>query len=145
MAAAVALAIPAATLASGGSAGDQQYSDPFAGTAPASTHSSTATHAASGTTTNRAASATSTQAASPSTTSTAAPSSPASPTSQPSSSVGGGPSQVSSAAPASTGGHGDLPYTGYDGWAAALAGFTLVAGGVALRLLWRWPRGRRTP
>ena len=62
---ALALAIPAVTLASGGgSAGDQQYTDPFAGTAPGKSKPKTTT---TGTPTTSSQPAATTPAATPTT------------------------------------------------------------------------------
>jgi LPXTG-motif cell wall-anchored protein len=113
---ALALAVPAVTVASGGgSAGDQQYTDPFSGTTTSSPATSTApptTSAATHTTTGSVATTTpvaSTQTASDPTTPTATIA-----------------SSTSSTA-------GQLPHTGYDSRLAAALGFALVGGGLALR------------
>ncbi len=117
---ALAMAVPAATLASGGggSAGDQQYTDPFAGTSnPSGTHT-TKTHPATkpapaATAPAPAASAPAASTPAPATTAPAA--SPATTTT------------ASTARPTT------LPFTGYDSWLAAGLGAALVAGGALLR------------
>lgn len=115
---AIMLAVPAVTLASGGgSAGDQQYTDPFAGTP-----TSTATHTAAPPTTTTAAPAAATTPASSPTTLSAAPTSTLGST-MPS----GSTSSTSAAA------QPQLAYTGYDAWMAAGFGLVLVAGGLVLR------------
>jgi LPXTG-motif cell wall-anchored protein len=103
---AIALALPAATLAAGGgSAADNQYSDPFASTAPAA--GQTATHA---------------------TTTTAAAATPAVTTAATTSAL------TATAAPARLSRSSrSLPYTGFDGLLAAVVGAAMMAGGVALR------------
>jgi predicted flap endonuclease-1-like 5' DNA nuclease len=102
LAATLALAFPAAALA-GGSAGDNQYSDPFGNTQP-----SQAPPAVTNTT----------PAATPPATSTSAPAA------APSSS-----SRASTTAEAS----GQLPRTGLDLRLVGGIGIVLVAGGIALR------------
>ncbi|MHB1568901.1 MAG: hypothetical protein ACYC0H_06825 [Solirubrobacteraceae bacterium] len=120
-AAALALSVPAATLAAGGgSAGDQQYTDPFAGTSPTTSTHATTTHT---TTAAQSTAQTSSSAAAPPVTSTA--------TAAPQTSTAASPS--SSTQPTATIAHGQLPYTGYDSWLAGACGFTLVAAGVGLR------------
>jgi hypothetical protein len=118
--AALGLAVPAATLASGGggSAGDQQYTDPFAGSSnPAST---TSTH----TTTRPAPAPTTTPATTPAPPATStAPAPPAAPTA----------STGTSAATATTARPTTLPFTGYDSWLAGGLGVAMVGGGVLLR------------
>jgi eukaryotic-like serine/threonine-protein kinase len=108
------LSIPAVTLAAGGggSAGDQQYTDPFAGssTPTTATHTSTATQ-------------TVTQQP---TTSTPPPSTVAQTTGTLATTD---PMTTPTATTAST----ELPYTGYDSWLAGAVGFALVGGGLALR------------
>jgi LPXTG-motif cell wall-anchored protein len=122
---ALALAAPAVTLASGGggSAGDQQYTDPFAGTAPGKSKPKTTTTSTPTTSSQPATTtpATTTPAAAPTTTatpvaSTATSSDPTTPT--------------ATIASTTT---GELPHTGYDGWLAATLGFVLVGGGLVLR------------
>ncbi|MGH2875836.1 MAG: LPXTG cell wall anchor domain-containing protein [Solirubrobacteraceae bacterium] len=114
---ALALAIPAVTLAAGGgSAGDQQYTDPFAGT-PKTTSTATQTQTAPST--------------SPAPTTTAAPST--SPTPTTSAPVPSSTAAPSAADPTATTALNQLPYTGYSGWLAAAFGFALVAAGVIVR------------
>jgi LPXTG-motif cell wall-anchored protein len=119
---ALALAVPAVTLASGGgSAGDQQYTDPFAGT-PAPGKSKTTSTTSAPTTTSAPPSSTAPPAVAPSTTSatpvasTQTSSDPTTPTATIASSTAG-----------------QLPRTGYDSWLAGVAGFALMGGGLALR------------
>jgi LPXTG-motif cell wall-anchored protein len=116
---ALALAVPAVTVASGGgSAGDQQYTDPFAGT-PAPSKSKPKTTATTP----------------PPTTSTA-PAAPAPTTTQQATAVAGTstasdpttPTATIASSTAST-----LPHTGYDGALAAALGFVLMGGGLVLR------------
>lgn len=117
------LAIPAVTLASGGggSAGDQQYTDPFAGTKPpASTTRTTATSAPT---------STSAPATTVAPTSTTAPA-PA-PVTTTTTSAAADPATTPTATTALTG--SQLPYTGYDGWLAAGFGLVMVAAGLGLR------------
>jgi hypothetical protein len=116
----LALAVPAVTLASGGgSAGDQQYTDPFAGTAPGKSKSKT-------TSTQTTSTAPATQ---PSTT-PPAPTTSATPVA--STSTASDPTTTPTATIA-TSTTGELPRTGYDGWLAAGLGFVLVSGGLGLR------------
>ena len=120
---ALALAIPAVTLASGGgSAGDQQYTDPFAGTAPGKSKPKTTTTSTPTTSSQPAAT---TPAATPTTSatpvaSTSTSSDPTTPT-----------ATIASTTSSTT--TGELPHTGYDGWLAATLGFVLVGGGLGLR------------
>lgn len=115
---ALALAVPAATLAAGGggSAGDNQYTDPFA-----NSHSAT-----SATATSPAPATTSSSPATVAPTTTSAPPAPT-PT-------------VSTPAPTATLATGTagatprtLPYTGFDGLLAGALGVGLITGGAALR------------
>ena len=117
---ALALAIPAVTLASGGggSAGDQQYTDPFAGTAPGKSKPKTTTTSAPTTSSQPAAT---TPAATPTTSAT--PVAGTSTSSDPT-------TPTATIASTTT---GELPHTGYDGWLAATLGFVLVGGGLGLR------------
>jgi hypothetical protein len=121
---ALALAAPAVTLAGGGggSAGDQQYTDPFAGTAPGKSKPKTTATTPPATSTQPA--STSPPAASPTPTTSATPVAGTSTASDPT---------TPTATIASTSTTGELPHTGYDGWLAAALGFTLVAGGLGLR------------
>jgi LPXTG-motif cell wall-anchored protein len=110
---AIGLAAPAVTVAAGGgSAGDQQYTDPFA----ASTKTSTSTPAPPPATTSAPVATTPAPAAAPATATT--------PT-----------ATIASPTPttAATSSHGSLPYTGYDSWVAGAVGAVLVAGGLGLR------------
>ena len=117
---ALALAVPAVALAGGGgSAGDQQYTDPFAGTSPGKSKPKTTTTSAP---TTSSAPATSTPPPTPTTSvtpvaSTSTASDPTTPT--------------ATIASTTT---GELPRTGYDGWLAAGLGFALVGGGLGLRV-----------
>jgi LPXTG-motif cell wall-anchored protein len=114
---ALALSIPAATLASGGgSAGDQQYTDPFAGssTPTASTH--TTTHA---------------QTTTPPPTTSAAPPATVTPTTV--STATGTLNADPSGMPTATAAGSQLPYTGYDSWLAGGFGFAMVSAGLVLR------------
>jgi hypothetical protein len=120
---ALALAIPAVTLASGGgSAGDQQYTDPFAGTAPAKSKPKTTTTASTPATSTQP---TSTQPAS----ATAPPTTSATPVA--STSASSDPTTPTATIASTT--TGELPHTGYDGWLAAALGFVLVGGGLGVR------------
>jgi LPXTG-motif cell wall-anchored protein len=116
---ALALAVPAVTLAGGGgSAGDQQYTDPFAGTSPGKSKAKT--------TTTR----TPTTSTQPATTSPAAtPTTSATPVA--STSTSSDPTTPTATIAATT--TGQLPHTGYDGWLAAALGFVMVGGGLGLR------------
>jgi hypothetical protein len=125
----VALAVPAASLA-GGSAGDQQYTDPFAGGSGGS-----GSHTA-GTTTSSPAPAQTTSSPAPPTT-VAASTNSADPTTAAAVSTTAGEPTATMASGSST----ELPHTGYDAWTAVGFGLTLVAGGAALR--WQL-RTRRT-
>jgi hypothetical protein len=129
MLALVALAVPAVSVA-GGSAGDQQYTDPFGGGSGSQTAPATTTAAASATRT--AAPQTQTQTAP---VQTSAPSTVASQTAATPSTTAGEP--TATMATSST----TLPYTGYDAWTAIGFGLTLVAGGAVIR--WRL-HARRT-
>jgi len=131
----VALAVPAASLA-GGSAGDQQYTDPFAGGSGGSgSHTAGTTTSSPATTTSSPAPAQTTSSAAPST--TPAASSSADPTTAAAIPTTAGEPTATMAGGSST----TLPYTGYDAWTAVGFGLTLVAGGAALR--WHL-RTRRT-
>ena len=130
----MALAVPAVSLA-GGSAGDQQYTDPFAGSGGSGSHTAGTTTSSPATTTSSPAPAQTTHSAAPSTT-PAAPSS-ADPTTAAAVPTTAGEPTATMAGGSST----TLPYTGYDAWTAVGFGLTLVAGGAALR--WHL-RTRRT-
>ncbi len=126
------LSAPAVALAQGGSAGDQQYTDPLAGT---TTGSHTSTQPAS-----------TTPASSPTTSSTPATPTPASST--PATTTPAPSGQATTAAPATsdsaaptattassgTGSQKTLPFTGIDLWAVAGIGLSLTASGLLIRL-----------
>lgn len=116
---ALALAAPAVTLAAGGggSAGDQQYTDPFGGT-------STPTKSAPKTTATAPPPATSTAPAATAPTTTATPVASTQTASDP----------TTPTATIASSNAGTLPRTGYDGWLAAALGFGLVGGGLVLRV-----------
>jgi LPXTG-motif cell wall-anchored protein len=117
---ALALSVPAVTLASGGgSAGDQQYTDPFGGTsAPKKGPSKPATTSTPATTTTSSPAAT-TPPPAPAATSPAAAADPTTATSDPTT-------------PTATTAN-ELPHTGYDSWMAGALGMALVGGGMLLR------------
>jgi hypothetical protein len=119
----IALTVPAVSLA-GGSAGDQQYTDPFSGgSGGASTHTAaTTTSSAPATTTSSPAPAASSPVA-------ATPTTSADP-----STVAAATTASDSAATMATSSP-TLPYTGYDAWTAVGFGLTLLAGGTVIR--WR--------
>jgi len=120
-------AVPAATLAAGGgSAGDQQYTDPFGGSGGGKATKTTATSTATAPAPAPApAPAATTPPATTPTTSTPAPTG---------SGTTGTPTAVA-ATSAKTGKTGKtLPFTGYDGRLAALLGAGLVLGGAGLRI-----------
>jgi LPXTG-motif cell wall-anchored protein len=118
----VGLAVPALSLA-GGSAGDQQYTDPFGG--------ASGSHSASATTTTPA---TTTASATP--TSTASPE-PSTGSADPTTAAGSSSGELATTAGEPTAtiatSTPTLPYTGYDAWTAVGFGITLVAGGLILR------------
>jgi LPXTG-motif cell wall-anchored protein len=117
----LALAVPAVTLAGGGgSAGDQQYTDPFAGTAPGKSKPKTTTTAP--TTAPQSATAPATTTPPPTSATPVASTSGASDPTTPTATIA-----------SATGTAGELPHTGYDGWLAAALGFALVGGGLGLR------------
>lgn len=124
LAGAVALSIPAATLASGGgSAGDQQYTDPFAGT-------STPTRTSHPPTTVTSPPASPTTTAAPTITVAPTPT----PTPSPATATATGtPTSDPSPTPTATTAANQLPYTGYDSGLAGALGLALVGGGLALR------------
>lgn len=123
----LALAVPAVSLA-GGSAGDQQYTDPFAGGSGSSgSHTAGTTTSAPAQTTSSPAPAQTTPSAAPSTTPAASTS--ADPTTAAAVPTTAGEPTATMAGGSST----TLPYTGYDAWTAVGFGVTLVAGGAALR------------
>jgi LPXTG-motif cell wall-anchored protein len=116
--AALAFAVPAVTLASGGgSAGDQQYTDPFGG--------SSSPGKSKPKTTSTSAPSTSTQPAT-----TAPPATSTTPVAD--TSTASDPTTTPTATIASTT-TSQLPHTGYDSWLAAGLGFALVGGGLGLR------------
>jgi LPXTG-motif cell wall-anchored protein len=118
---ALALAVPAVTIADGGggSAGDQQYTDPFGGT-------STPTPSKPKTTATTPPQTTSTAAAPPTTSAT-----PVASTQTATTQTSSDPTTPTATIASST--TGTLPRTGYDSWLAAGLGFVLVGGGLALR------------
>ncbi len=125
----VALAVPAVSLA-GGSAGDQQYTDPFSG-GNGGSHTAPTTTSAPAATPTTTSGATVTRTASPVPAQTAtAPASAADPTT-----AAAVPTTAGEPTATIAGSSGTLPYTGYDAWTAVGFGLTLVAGGGALR--WR--------
>jgi hypothetical protein len=126
MLAAFALAVPAGALA-GGSAGNQQYTDPFAGSTGA-------------TQTKTQAAATAPATTAPATTAPAATPPPA--TTSPDTATTGPPTTGPSTTDPSTtdptttadATATTLPYTGYADWAAGALGAGLIALGLTLRL-----------
>lgn len=133
--AALALASPAAALAT--SAGDQQYTDPLAGTHPTGTHP---TGTAPGSTHRSTHSTTSESSApSPSSTSsgTGSSSSGVTTSSSPSPRLSASASTSTSGSTSSTvggrSGAGTLPYTGMNVWLVALLGAGMAGGGVLVR------------
>jgi cytoskeletal protein RodZ len=121
----VALAVPAVSFA-GGSAGDQQYTDPFGGTSGSGSHSASTSTSSPPTTTSSPAQTT--PSAAPSTT-PAASTPAADPTTAAAAPTTAGEPTATMAGGSST----TLPYTGYDAWTAVGFGLTLLAGGAALR------------
>jgi hypothetical protein len=122
---AVALAVPAATLASGGgSAGDNQYTDPFAHTTSTASAPATTSTAAAPQTTTTAAPVTSTPA--PVTTTPAAPAATA--TAVPTATADATTAPVTNGSVSRS-----LPYTGYDSLLAGALGVALLAAGIGLR------------
>jgi uncharacterized protein HemX len=122
---ALALSVPAVTLASGGgSAGDQQYTDPFAGTPPPSKSKPKTTVTTPPPTTPTAPAPASAPTPAPATT-------PASATATPVASTSSDPTTPTATIATSTA--GTLAHTGYDSWLAAALGFALVGGGLGLR------------
>jgi LPXTG-motif cell wall-anchored protein len=121
---ALALAVPAVTLASGGgSAGDQQYTDPFASTPPKTKSTPQTTATTPPPTTATAPASTAPAAPAPTTTSQATPVASTATSSDPTT-----PTATIASSTAGT-----LPHTGYDSWLAAALGFVLVSGGLLLR------------
>jgi LPXTG-motif cell wall-anchored protein len=144
---ALALAVPAATLAAGGgSAGDNQYTDPFA----SSTAPTTASHTQPTVTTAPAPAVTSTTApataappatappttappaAAPPTSASTVPVTPTTPIATTDTDLPATATATASAAAAGTT-VTPLPHTGFEDWLAAVAGLVLVAGGLTLR------------
>lgn len=140
---ALALGAPAAALADG-SAGDQQYNDPFAGgggNATTTTHSDpTATTPPMPSTTPTTRETTPATSPAPATTTTTAPApAPASADTtvanaavHPSTSAG--PTATIAGGSSAGGSSSTLPYTGYDAWAGAGFGAAMLAAGIGLRL-----------
>jgi hypothetical protein len=119
VAVAVASTLPAVALASGPSAGDQQYVDPLAGSNPGSTHSGGGQSPTAPSSTSSAPASTPTSSAASSSASSTGSSTTTTGTST------GSTSQATS---------GDsLPVTGYDAPLAVLTGFGLLALGTCLR------------
>jgi cytoskeletal protein RodZ len=118
----VALAVPAVSFA-GGSAGDQQYTDPFGATSGSGSHSASTSTSSPATTTSSPAQTT------PPSTTPAAPTPSADPTTAAVAPTTAGDPTATMAGGSST----TLPYTGYDAWTAVGFGLTLLAGGAALR------------
>ncbi len=120
----LAMAVPAVSLA-GGSAGDQQYTDPFSGGGGG---------AASTTTSART---TSSPAPAQTTSSPVASTTPATPTSSADPTTAAAVPTTAGEPTATISGSASptLPHTGYDAWTAVGFGLTLVVGGAALR--WR--------
>lgn len=114
----VSLAVPVVAGASGGgSAGDQQYTDPFATPKPQSGGTKTATLTQTYTSPTPAAA-------------------PTPPTSAPTPSAATAPATTPAPSPTATAAapvH-QLPFTGYDGWLAGVTGVGLLAAGAGLRL-----------
>lgn len=118
MFAALALAVPAATLAAnGGSAGDQQYTDPFAGTP-----TPTSTTPAPGPAPATAPVASTPSAGTPAPVTATPAASPAAGSETPAATTTPVPTHPT-----------ELPFTGYDSWLAAGLGAAMVAGGLMLR------------
>jgi LPXTG-motif cell wall-anchored protein len=114
----LALAVPAASLA-GGSAGDQQYTDPFSGS---SSHTATAR-----------ASATTTSSPAPSTTTAPAASAPDPTTANAASTTADATTTADEPTATIATSSPMLPHTGYDAWTAVGFGIVLIGGGIALR------------
>jgi hypothetical protein len=114
------LAGPTVALAQGGgSAGDQQYTDPFGSTTHSSTHTQTQTQTQPTTT--------SAPATTPAATSTA-------PTTAPATAPASTDTSSSAVATAATGSGATLPYTGLDLWTVVGIGLTLMATGLLIRV-----------
>jgi LPXTG-motif cell wall-anchored protein len=109
---------PVAALATGPSAGDNQYTDPLGGTAPAKTTKTTTTAPPQQTTTSSSAPAT-------------VPSS--TPTLITGPAVTSSTDPTATTATTKTGKSHTLPNTGYDGWLGGLLGAGLVAIGFGVR------------
>lgn len=117
---ALALTVPAVTVASGGgSAGDQQYTDPFA-TQPGSGASHKSTKPSTTTTAPPAATSTAPAPAANTTTPVTAGSDPTTATT---------PTATTALSTSAK----TLPYTGYDSWLAAGFGLVLAGAGLGLR------------
>jgi LPXTG-motif cell wall-anchored protein len=111
----LATVVPAAALANGGSAGDNQYVDPLAGVHPHSGTSSSSSAASSAATTSTPAASTS----------------PASTATTPTATTPTATSAATSTDPSSK--TKSLPLTGFQDWQALGLGLVLVAGGLILR------------
>jgi hypothetical protein len=122
--AALGLAVPAATLAAGGgSAGDQQYTDPFAGTP----HPAGSTHTATTPPPTTTPAPTTTAPAPAASTPAPAPSTTPLPAAPPATAVTSTASAPTTARPTT------LPFTGYDSWLAGALGVAMIGAGVILR------------
>lgn len=118
---ALALSIPAASLAAGGgSAGDQQYTDPFANT---TTARSTATAPAG----------TSTAIPAPAPATATAPASTPAPDTTPGATATADPATATADPTAATASPSTLAFTGFDSRLAGALGATMIAGGLILR------------
>jgi cytoskeletal protein RodZ len=111
----LATVVPAAALANGGSAGDNQYVDPLAGVHSHSGKSSSSSPATSVATTSTPATSTSAASTATTPTATSAATSTAATSTDPSSKTK------------------SLPFTGFQDWQAAGLGLVLVASGLILR------------
>jgi cobalamin biosynthesis Mg chelatase CobN len=125
MALAATMFAPATVLARGPSAGDQQYTDPLAGSGNSSTQSQS-THTSTAPSSGTSAPAPSSSA--PSATSSSAPSS----SSSTSPNTSGTPTNATSSTSGASSGN-PMPVTGYDLPLAVLAGAGLLASGAWLR------------
>jgi hypothetical protein len=124
---ALALALPALALA-GGSAGNNQYTNPFGSTTPASPPATSSTSSAPPATTPATTPAATTPASTTPPSSTAAASAGATTTAEPTATAaaGGAPSTTSGSGPS-------LPRTGYVAGEAAGFGLVLLVSGMVIR------------
>jgi hypothetical protein len=116
----IAMAVPAIALA-GGSAGNNQYTNPFGNTSPSSTPATSSTASAPPATTPAQTTPASTSGAAGATTT------PVTTNADPTATAAAG-----AASPTTTSGH-SLPRTGYLDWEAAGFGVVLLAGGLVIR------------